>query len=112
MIKASELRLGNWVSCEGKPYQVNMNILQSFTVSPVWMDPIPLTPEILEKCDFDEWGFQIVRKDGYISIQANQYIMDEENEIATCEYLHQLQNLYFALTGEELEIKTPAANTF
>jgi hypothetical protein len=26
-----------------------------------------------------------------------------ENELP-CEYLHQLQNLYFALTGEELEI--------
>jgi hypothetical protein len=24
-----------------------------------------------------------------------------------CKYLHQLQNLYFALTGEELQIKLP-----
>jgi hypothetical protein len=78
--------------------------------------PIPLTPEVLEKCGFE--------KD--ISSQFGGYLINicewEKIRIVHSKiigwhyplngyqkpivnYLHQLQNLYFALTGEELIYK-------
>lgn len=76
--------------------------------------PIPLTEEILLKCGFekikassfieyDKW----VNQDGEeILFQAGDgfyhcLIQTENNQVKS---LHQLQNLYFALTGEELKI--------
>lgn len=88
-------------------------------------EPIPLTLELLEYCGFSDKAY----KNGYvgIDIKAGGMITDfvltkpqvlGEFQKQFCweyragnipfflklEYLHQLQNLYFALTGEELEI--------
>ena len=73
---------------------------------------IPLTPEILEKCGFrrhDNYfnhdnfdGFHILRyHDGECVIELGDqfHILS-----APFSFLHQLQNLYFALTGKELTI--------
>jgi len=72
-------------------------------------DPIPLTPEILEKWDMvDEYGcskqnFVIFHyEDGTFSVGSS---LGEYSVGKQFKYLHQLQNLYFALTGEELEVK-------
>lgn len=86
------------------------------------LEPIPLTPEILEKCgwvtldaesDIMTWG----PEDDSFSISNNGGLDDERNQpyYFACDrnfielkreikYLHQLQNLYFALTGEELPV--------
>jgi hypothetical protein len=79
-------------------------------------NPIPLTPEILEKAGF------VLNKDIYrwhnrgITICNNEddtgFYWDLSNnngyklltEWKDISHLHQLQNLYFALTGEELQI--------
>ena len=65
------------------------------------LQPIPLTEEILLKLDknneflmIDKVGF-IIFKNGY----AYQFIF------ADYPCLHQLQNLYYALTGKELNVK-------
>jgi hypothetical protein len=82
--------------------------------------PIPLTPEILEKAGFKD---DIIRgEDCLILIITNGIAKCEliffqqntsgavslfhEREIISgnAYYLHQLQNLYFALTGEELPL--------
>lgn len=69
--------------------------------------PIPLTAEWIEKFGFDKLPNQ------------NKYDMDKfwacklrngnewhfEDLECIVKYVHQLQNLYFALTGEELAIK-------
>jgi hypothetical protein len=75
------------------------------------LDPVPLTPEWLKWCGFeinggekDGWNYS--NKDGftltskYRHAQWGWYYNDYE--ITT---LHQLQNVFFALTGEELTIK-------
>ena len=78
--------------------------------------PIPLDEEWLLKlgffvgskknCYYKDWAmngvetivFEYHYKGGYdYEVGANRY--------KTIHYVHQLQNLYFALTGEELEIK-------
>jgi hypothetical protein len=84
------------------------------------IEPIPLTPELLEKCGFvrsqdeDENSLTLVngRKtfkwvegndDDYFLIYQTDCGLDY-NTAFELEHLHQLQNLYYALTGEELEI--------
>lgn len=109
MIKANELRLGNWV-LDVYDNKVKVTIIDD-TVD--WAKPIPLTPEILEKSGFVkqmEWTY-------CIEIQVGQklvYYLGEKgwsignknySDFENLKYLHQLQNLYHALTGEELEIK-------
>lgn len=75
-------------------------------------EPIPLSPEILDKCGFVsyhhnprlEWFFvngQAYEPFHLKNSRDNKYYFNENIEV---KYLHQLQNLYFALTGEELEV--------
>lgn len=85
------------------------------------IEPIPLTPEILVKAGFKRWHDGTHRKqiDEYIVFhveedgcygfwsdskenEADFTLRSQDNHI---EYLHQLQNLFFALTGQELEIE-------
>jgi len=119
MIKANELRIGNWVyygesirpitaiheTSQRRAVGVS-NLLTEFES----IKPIPLTPEILEKCGFekstDHYGGYLSPKFDLAAIR----IKDNNTWFNGCwetkvEHLHQLQNLYLALTGEELEIK-------
>jgi hypothetical protein len=77
------------------------------------IEPIPLTEEWLLKFGFenDRNGYRLVDKYS-LSISC-----DKDNKLHPCygdrillnavtlDYVHQLQNLYYALTGEELIIK-------
>lgn len=76
--------------------------------------PIPLTPEVLEKCGLsnvwikESWMIVEDRSDldlfGY-AMKVRNASRTKEIEFAYFKYLHQLQNLYFALTGKELIYK-------
>lgn len=125
MIKANELRIGNLViNAKGENIIVdNITIGICFGL-PKTYKPIPLTEEILLKCGFekrdvslmtkeinDDMTFSFSIKDSrplYVIIENMQYDMD--NRINTteivieCDSLHQLQNIYFALTSEELDV--------
>lgn len=77
-------------------------------------EPIPLTIEWLDRCGFsltqDEEGIQYYsREDCPIDFQAEAGSdkFEQVNPLLSykLEYVHQLQNLYFALSGTELEIK-------
>jgi hypothetical protein len=72
-------------------------------------DPIPLTEEILLKCGFEKFEVEgypifIIGKFylEFYSLESVFLISDIEVKI---KHLHQLQNLYFCLTGEELTIE-------
>lgn len=78
------------------------------------IEPIPLSEEILLKCGFEkisEYIFSIEIDNGWhLNIESNYIFLkyqDNECEIShfKFEYIHQLQNLYFALTGTELNIE-------
>jgi len=66
--------------------------------------PTPLTEEILEKCGFVEGEWLDETSLRYL-YQANDILYISDSYSCPCKYLHQLQNLIFALTGTELEIK-------
>lgn len=82
-------------------------------------EPIPLTEEILLKCGFESKTGRWIGKTWYIGInprtedylfkleQTDEKIEDFffQNSFHSVKYVHQLQNLYFCLTGEELTIE-------
>lgn len=120
MIQANELRIGNWYNHNGEYCQVSPNTILEVWESPrKWVQPIPLTPEILEKCNIERIGnlansatrkFYKIGKITIELISKNRIAVyiDSPTElilISFQDYLHQLQNLYFALTGGELTFK-------
>jgi len=81
-----------------------------------FMHPIPLTPEILEKCGFephynvnsdqDEVEWLAHSKLDYVTYKDGKFDMGYGfGSLDHIQYLHQLQNLFFSMTGEELEVK-------
>ncbi len=129
MIIASELRMGNYilhksgvrivpVKCTLQHYELLAKGLAKA------MFPIPLKADVLQKCGFKE------NKDYYLLPEAREFILTlpvkggNKNEIHAYNskemygravvndlissnhfyHLHQLQNIYFALVGEELDV--------
>lgn len=126
-MKASELRIGNYIKLmlnheDYKTLQVNLHDLESVELKTGDYEPIPITEELLmqlgfkyvDKGDHDyntytdpnhDYYLQIDvrRRDGKYSILDNSFDDLRDFSMVDIMYVHQLQNLYFALTGEELE---------
>lgn len=107
-LKASDLRIGNWVNnYKGGPVKITATGIKIADIEEDFFNPIPLTPEILEKCGF-EWDIVTKRywNSGPIEISLIKQTANigRDTFILEFHHLHQLQNLYFALTGIELEI--------
>lgn len=110
-IQPNELRLGNWLSYKGDYYQVE--ILESNMVIDEFegIEPIPLSPEILERCGFekddDDYLLKIDdRSCLHINFNKERYLIESYDgliKIKNINYLHQLQNLYHSLVGQELQ---------
>jgi hypothetical protein len=132
MIQANELRIGNWVLHMGEMVQIDaidsdesLNILADSTGNIASRcdiaHPVPLTPELLEHCGFklsqSLGGYYLFLFDSDCTFlwtpKGLELHIDNETELKILSakqeskilYLHQLQNLYFALTGQELTIK-------
>lgn len=94
-----------------------------FPLSPGWsLEPIPLTEDILLMCGFkEEKSYNLIKRysrfeDEYVSFICAEYnefmkrwIICAGNDntihvvaLNSFEYLHQLQNLFYSLTEEEL----------
>jgi len=119
-MEARECRIGNWVTHKGVPIKVRSIIDPAYhaetTAALIDMsdiepyEPIPLTEEILLKAGFEfkenayysQWfGTTRIRIVGY---DSNYTWLWNTSKGTKLENLHQLQNLIFALTGEELNI--------
>ena len=119
-MKATELRLGNYVDLFGKLAYITKSDFSEtdYGIAIESGKPIPITEEWLVKLGFKRKE-KIVNEDVYIKgslgIFPDYHIVvyyvdtckDGSHTIPiTLKYVHQLQNLYFALTGEELELNT------
>lgn len=111
MIQANELRIGNWIYCEDTNivYQVDANGILIISRTPDNRFPIPLTPEILKKCGLDKVYVNVVKSIKISIFNGKAYISNSTGTSATIvldvSYVHLLQNIFFALTGEELPIE-------
>ncbi len=132
-MKAQDLRIGNLVDVINRSQEVHLpfNIIKkvgrieffnvdlydyekpfaaqplNWTVDIADLSPIPLTEEWLVKFGFikDFYGFVLDDKMSLsFSTKLSPFWQDSPLSI-NIQYVHQLQNLYFALTGSELEIK-------
>jgi len=110
-IKASDLRIGNWYDHYGEFKQASPNtILEVWEADREWCKPIPLTPEVLVACGFTQLPNKFTFDKDKLSIHLpsvsykkgrtyfNSWCIIEHS----ISHLHQLQNLYFALTNQEL----------
>lgn len=110
-MKTTELRIGNYIMANGK--QINVGHIQDnfygILINGNGVDteiyaPIPLNEEWLLKFGFteevgnvfhvDDWFFVLKKLKGNFIFPAFWHVK--------IRYVHQLQNLYFALTGKEL----------
>src|SRR5690606_11922520 len=123
MIQANELMLGNFVDTPDGTVKITairyekVAVIRktekgNFAVYSESLDdiqPIPLTEEILLKCGFERSEYNDYRHPiliGTLTIYegvAELHISDLYS--VWVNNLHQLQNLYFDLCGEELEVK-------
>lgn len=126
-ITERELRIGNWVqrtNSKGTSYLKVAGLLEEFAyvlksdgrkvlAKYGRIQGIPLTSEILEKCGFENDSYSNFRKsigkENWLCVSFKDYACKEYSgtdfsdvDVADTLYLHQLQNLYFALTGQEL----------
>lgn len=105
MINASELRIGNWINHDTLGVTKVAGITKD---ADFFAEPIPLTEEILQKCGFTG-GYTLSINHGEFWYDKNILSVSygsqvEEGREVPVKSLHQLQNLYFALTGEELNV--------
>lgn len=117
-IKASELRLNNWIKNKyGDIGQADLVWLRLVSEGE-YFEPIELTDDILTKCgwvwneecnSYEKYPDGDVRlnisKPSELSGKRTVFNHVLRAKIADVTYLHQLQNLYFALTNTELVIK-------
>lgn len=122
-MEVKELRINNWFNLNGKDFYIDLKMLYAISSgNPDYdlqkINPIPINKEWLEKFGFKKTRFSrwenynlITYGYGFMFGEWDKVIlsMDESSEIFVhdVQYVHQLQNLYFALTGNELTL-TPA----
>ena len=110
----TDLRINNYVLANGKTDQISE--VKTFEISVygcednvVLVKPIPLTEEWLVAFGFDsqcgnEWHFESACFEWFYD--EFYYTAGEGCKMSiSIKHVHQLQNLYFALTGKELIIE-------
>ena len=124
MIDPKEVRPGNWII---RITGMDANHFPFFAYKAVALDeyfytfskvcfPIPLTTDIVGKCgfkhDFGDWYMNIPAEGVEEGLPFLRYRLKEKSWYlrdvkipAQPIYLHQLQNLYYALTGKELYVQ-------
>lgn len=107
-----ELRTGNYVKgCENKLFEVKAIAKDGISTSGNWLspilyfEPIDLNASVLFRCGFNFVGNGYWNDKLHIHCNNNGFYVIQEQGKVIVKYIHQLQNLYFALTGEELKIE-------
>lgn len=114
MIKPQDIRKGNYIQ-QGKivsfyEYGVHVGYGKCYEFNK--LDPILITPELLEKCGFEE-----IDSEEYINYFYNRFRLTftkKENALSSLYFVgeelcklkgfHHLQNIIYDLTGKELQI--------
>jgi hypothetical protein len=124
---AHELRRLNYIIVEGKIHKIvsidenkigtkRHDQISDFPIyknylDASWVEPIPLTEEMLLKCGFvkDITSIKLSCNNINLNIRYDSNSIrigfGDYYRLKHIKYLHQLQNLYFALTNEELQIE-------
>jgi len=102
-MKANELRIGNWVRLREHDAFIQIEQYQLCESELINLQPIPITEEWLVKSGASKQnGYQYRFLYGFLIIRNGICFYKYYDLEIELNYVHQLQNLYFALTGEEL----------
>lgn len=136
MMDVFELRIGNYIKDkEGNTIMVEAVLMggvgatinsgvHSSDIEPLYpaedLEPIELTPELLEKCGFKIKSMPLfdyhvkyftqtdtkgcVQKSKFSLGRGGTEVFINDTWLCGIDYLHQLQNLFYAITNEELTI--------
>ena len=115
MIQPQSLRIGNYIEYNGEIIKLDGSLFCCYIQNELEFpfNPIPLTEEILLKLGFKQneqfkTNFKFYFKDNEIEINiynGNNNSWLNDRYVINLKYVHQLQNLYFSLCGEELTFK-------
>jgi hypothetical protein len=120
MVSLKEIRVGNWLLVVFAPENHSGPVInyqpkaveESDLVALNTFLPMPLTIDLLRKCGFIEEGgvwckYQQVGEGRALVLKRKQkeewYVADIKIKAPPL-YMHQLQNLFYALTGKELKV--------
>lgn len=125
MLKVSELRIGNWLLKDNNPSQLDS--IQRYTNGNYYLrfaddvdrelesvTPIPVRLKHLQRAGLfpkkNDDIFEFSPSAGSLNIPSTGAPMlfglyVRHDWITTYKYVHELQNLYFALTGQELDLR-------
>ena len=122
-MKANEFRVTNFVNYNGEMFPIIFIGLDSvvlirkdqstFTVKLDRIKPISITDKILLSCGFKKrkscfgyWIYEIMFQHTVFSVEEVDlglcYFYIGNTHVTQTRYVHELQNLYFSITGEEL----------
>lgn len=111
MINANELRVGNWVVEVGFPKNNSRHFskvekIDLYDEDPPTYEPVLLTPEIIENFGFKYDGKYFNKSIYFLIKNGESFDFGEwyQGGYVKIKNLHHLQNLWFALTNEELMI--------
>lgn len=117
MIEAKQIRLGNVYNRKhGKGW--TMMVIDEYLLGKIFsgdtlecslnnFESIPLTPLILENCGFSQNNWSeggVIIYEGWAKddvLLSKDFKLDG-HDFPSLKYLHQLQNLYYTFTGQEL----------
>lgn len=117
MIEARELRINSYykidksVSIDQNVFKLDLTDIRANKNICKLINPIPLTPEWLLKLGFkkneDYLQEEVYENENFQLTNEcdNGWFCGNEETHLEIKYVHQLQNLYHALTGKELELK-------
>lgn len=130
MIKTNELRKGNIINhfrnfiLIESVFEDSVNVYAADMGGGAYIDgidfkeiePVPITVEWLERFGFWKMDMPFSGESGYgmasagdfigfVATDDNGWLIHNPHFSTTYYYVHQLQNLYFALIGEELALK-------
>lgn len=122
-MKASELRVGNWVSKDGEIYQATSATITALENGYFDVEPVIISTEWLTK-----FGFELLRKNYSLNVGGELFeyavkyntefviYYDNRKQAWTLDgtvkpdrthyiySIHELQNLHYAMTGKELTV--------
>jgi len=113
-MKAEELRIGNLVflKSKNKVYEITSGYEIDTGTESNDFSPIPLTEEWLLRLGFEQAYKSPMHSTYWVENLSYYFWYDKKIQYADCKgrpidcmYVHQLQNLYFALTQKELTIQ-------
>jgi hypothetical protein len=115
VINISEIRAGNWVSTAENSWGIVKSIGKTIMVQhalevkgyfPELLFPIKINLDLITPCGFQPHNamYKHKKRDVYLKYYGTGDVaIATSDDVGECSFMHQLQNLYFDVTGERLE---------